>query len=172
MSLGDMELSRGFVPPWAWGVARDVVAPWAIDQALNWLGNWLTEQTKINQEIICNLESSETFIPIIPDPRAVTNTHGSYLFFFWKLAGASGDEEKRYHSSSQLADPIDEILYPADPKTVWETYFAGISIIKGNQYGAIWTKDKSRRYPLYQGFFNDISSGRTALRQIAALSKI
>ncbi|WP_223342875.1 hypothetical protein [Synechocystis sp. PCC 7339] len=167
MSLGDMELSRGFVPPWAWGVARDVVAPWAIDQALNWLGNWLTEQTKINQEIICKLEAGGDCSVLLPDPSAVWNTKGSYLLFFWYLEG-----QPNWKHTTQLAEPIEAIANPGDPASVWATYFAGLEIKLGNQWAQIYTADKRRRSPLYRGWFWDKQEAEDKLYQIAALSKI
>jgi hypothetical protein len=170
MSLGDMELSRGFVPPWAWGVARDVVAPWAIDQALNWLGNWLTEQTKINQEIICKLEGGGDCGVLLPDPRAVWNTYGNYLIFYWKLENAETPEDKRWNNTTQLAEPIDALLTGAEG--VWDAYFADIKITLGNQWGSIYSENKARRHPLYRGWFSDIDHAEEMLWKIANLSKI
>jgi hypothetical protein len=168
MSLAAMQTDLGFLPPWAFGIAKDVVAPWAIDQALNWLENSLKEQTKINQELLCKLDcGSQDVTVLLPDPRAVWNTKGSYLLFFWYIEG-----NPTWNNRSQLAEPIDEIVNPSDPDKVWDAYFAGLEITLGHQWGQILTADRRRRYPLYRGWFFDKNEAKNKLYQIASLSKI
>jgi hypothetical protein len=309
MSLAEMQVNLGFVPPWAIGVAKDVLAPWAIDQALNWLERRLKEQDKINQELVCHLgdllklaseirqgqykapekegqwyeydpqptayvtdlsaafsklseqiealhkdtvkainplESTRELPQLIecftdpdtgaieakeieydrmitdygfvrpwgedkyaaqshwvtgramtwneqllqeqnkldtdifcdltgpfvllPDPRAVWNTFGNYLLFYWKLEDPQTPEEKRWNNRTQLAEPIDALL--AGGEEIWEVYFAPIKIVLGNQWGSIYSADKARRNPLYRGWFKDIPHAEEKLWQIANLSKI
>jgi hypothetical protein len=64
------------------------------------------------------------------------------------------------------------LISPDDPETVWETYFADIYQIVGNQWGEMRTKNKARRYPLYKGWFQDKDEVRRFLNSIKKLTTI
>jgi hypothetical protein len=121
--------------------------------------------------MICDLQNQGCSV-LIPDPSAVWNTEGYYIFFYWKLATPKTDKEKLWNHSTQLASPIQELITPSKPETVWETYFADIYQILGNQWGELRTKNKARRYPLYKGWFQDKDEARRFLNSIKTLTTI
>ena len=184
LSLETMQANFGFVAPWVIGGAKKYVVPFLIDKAIEWGQQLLTEQTKKTYALICNtIENENCCSVLIPDPSAVWNTEGNYIFFHWRIQAPldqNGNEqpdlltkkEKQWKNVTQLADPIDGILTPDDPNAVWNIYFANIRQQLGDQWGEIRTKNKARRYPLYKGWFADKGEAIRALFSMASLSKI
>jgi hypothetical protein len=130
------------------------------------------EINTIQQQLVCSDKTDNSCSVLIPDPSAVWNTEGYYIFFYWKLENPQTDKEKIWNQSTQLSSPIQELITPSEPETVWDTYFANIYQIIGNQWGQLRSKNKARRYPLYSGWFQDQDEARRFLNSIKPLTTI
>lgn len=137
------------------------------------LKGYFQAQAYIHAKSICLQAAKEDTTVLLPDPSAVWNTKGNYLLFFWKLDVENlTEKQKNWRHVTQLADPIDELLNPSDPKQIWDQYFAGIYQIIGNKWGQYRGKDKAKRYPLYKGWFKDEEEGERFFDSIKNLTKI
>ncbi len=130
------------------------------------------EINTIQQQLVCSDKADNSCSVLIPDPSAVWNTEGYYIFFHWKIENPQNDNEKRWSNSTQLASPISGLINSPEPEKVWDNYFAGIYQILGNQWGELRTKNKARRYPLYKGWFQDKDEARRFLNSIKNLTTI
>jgi hypothetical protein len=137
------------------------------------LKGYFQAQSYIHAKSICLQAAKEDTTVLLPDPSAVWNTKGNYLLFFWKLDVENPTQKQKiWRHKTQLADPIDELIDPSDPDSVWNQYFANIYQIIGNQYGDYRSKDMARRFPLYRGWFKDSEEGTRFFESIKDLTKI
>ena len=176
----------GWILPWiipAEGAVGSAVVSYIISNLLDWLFKTNQKQYEDSLKIMCDMQNQDSCSVLIPDPSAVWNTNGYYLFLHWKIAppvDEDGQErldwmtkaEKEWKQRTQIASPLDTFINPSDADKIWGNYFAAIYQILGNQWGEIRSKDKAKRYPIYKGWFANVDEGRRFLKSIVKLSTI
>jgi hypothetical protein len=128
----------GWILPWIippQGAVGSAVVSYIISNLLDWFFKTNQKQYEDSLKIMCNMQNQDSCSVLIPDPSAVWNTEGYYIFFHWKIENPQTDKEKLWNHSTQLASPVSGLMNPSEPEKVWDTYFAGIYQILGNQWG-------------------------------------
>jgi hypothetical protein len=134
----------GWILPWIippQGAVGSAVVSYIISNLLDWFFKTNQKQYEDSLKIMCNMQNQDSCSVLIPDPSAVWNTEGYYIFFHWKIENPQTDKEKLWNHSTQLASPVSGLMNPSEPEKVWDTYFAGIYQILGNQWGQLRSKN-------------------------------